>query len=87
MKNYFRIEKTLMLLFMLCLFPIGMLAQNVLKGTVSDAGGEPIIGASVVTKNNQSGRNKEESRGGDHDSRSHSRVVSRFDGVGKLNNH
>src|SRR5574344_1905966 len=47
MKNYFRIEKTLMLLFMLCLFPIGMLAQNVLKGTVSDAGGEPIIGASV----------------------------------------
>ncbi len=47
MKNDFRIEKTLMLLFMLCLFPIGMLAQNVLKGTVTDAGGEPIIGASV----------------------------------------
>ena len=47
MKNDFRIGKTLMLLFMLCLFPVGMLAQNVLKGTVTDADGEPVIGASV----------------------------------------
>ena len=41
------LEKPLVLLFLLCLFPMGALAQSVIKGTVNDEGGEPIIGASV----------------------------------------
>ena len=41
------LEKPLVLLFLLCLFPLGALAQSVVKGTVNDEAGEPIIGATV----------------------------------------
>ena len=37
----------LMLLFLLCLFPLGLAAQSNIKGTVSDKAGDPIIGATV----------------------------------------
>ena len=44
------IQKPLVLLFLLCLFPMGALAQSIVKGIVSDEAGEPVIGATVVTK-------------------------------------
>ena len=40
------LQKTLAVLFLLCMIPLGMSAQTV-KGTVSDETGEPIIGATV----------------------------------------
>ena len=40
------LQKTLAVLFLLCMIPLGMNAQTV-KGTVSDEAGEPIIGATV----------------------------------------
>ena len=36
-----------MALFLLCLFPLGAMAQSLVKGTVNDEAGEPIIGATV----------------------------------------
>ncbi|MGN0047422.1 MAG: SusC/RagA family TonB-linked outer membrane protein [Bacteroides sp.] len=39
--------KPLVLLFLLCLIPIGMAAQSLVKGTVKDSAGEPVIGAAV----------------------------------------
>ena len=47
MWNFKSLEKPLVLLFLLCLFPLGALAQSLVKGTVNDEAGEPIIGASV----------------------------------------
>ena len=44
-----------MALFLLCLFPMGALAQSLIKGTVKDASGDPIIGASVVVQGVKSG--------------------------------
>ena len=44
-----------MALFLLCLFPMGALAQSLVKGTVKDASGDPIIGASVVVQGVKSG--------------------------------
>ena len=41
------LQKPLVFLFLLCLFPLGAMAQSVIKGTVNDETGEPIIGASV----------------------------------------
>lgn len=41
------IEKPLVLLFLLCLFPLGISAQSLVKGLVSDESGEPVIGATV----------------------------------------
>ena len=41
------LEKPLMLLFLLCLFPLGALAQSLVRGTVNDEAGEPVIGATV----------------------------------------
>ena len=40
------LQKTLAVLFLLCMIPLGMNAQ-IVKGTVSDEAGEPIIGATV----------------------------------------
>ncbi len=40
-------KMSLIMLFLLCLFPLGMSAQSNIKGTVSDKNGEPIIGATV----------------------------------------
>ena len=47
MLNFKVLQKPLMLLALLCLFPFGALAQSTVKGTVIDESGEPIIGASV----------------------------------------
>ena len=47
MWNFKSLQKPLMALFLLCLFPLGAMAQSVVKGTVNDEAGEPIIGATV----------------------------------------
>ena len=39
--------KPLMMLVMFCLLPLGAWAQGIVKGTVNDETGEPVIGASV----------------------------------------
>lgn len=45
---YFKsIEKPLVLLFLLCLFPVGISAQSIIKGIVNDESGEPVIGATI----------------------------------------
>ena len=44
-----------MALFLLCLFPMGALAQSLIKGTVKDVSGDPIIGASVKVQGSKSG--------------------------------
>ena len=44
-----------MALFLLCLFPLGALAQSVIKGTVNDEAGGPIIGATVKVQGSQKG--------------------------------
>ena len=41
------IEKPLVLLFLLCLFPVGISAQSIVKGIVNDESGEPVIGATI----------------------------------------
>ncbi len=46
MSNLKKLQRTLTVLFLLCMIPIGMNAQTV-KGTVNDEAGEPIIGATV----------------------------------------
>ena len=47
MWNFKSLQKPLMALFLLCLFPLGALAQSFIKGTVKDQAGEAIIGATV----------------------------------------
>lgn len=47
MKNLKMIEKPFVLLFLLCLLPLGVLAQSIVKGIVTDPSGEPVIGATV----------------------------------------
>ena len=49
------LQKPLMALFLLCLFPLGALAQSIIKGTVKDVAGDPIIGASVKVQGTKSG--------------------------------
>ena len=49
------LEKPLVLLFLLCLFPLGTLAQNVVRGTVIDEAGEPVIGASIQVQGAKTG--------------------------------
>ena len=44
-----------MALFLLCLFPLGAMAQSLVKGTVKDVAGEPIIGASVKVQGAKTG--------------------------------
>ena len=44
-----------MALFLLCLFPLGAMAQSVVKGTVNDEAGEPVIGATVKVQGSQAG--------------------------------
>ena len=55
MWNFKSLEKPLVFLFLLCLFPLGALAQGVVKGTVSDESGEPIIGATVKVQGSNEG--------------------------------
>ncbi len=44
-----------MALFLLCLFPLGAMAQSILKGTVNDEAGETVIGATVKVQGSQKG--------------------------------
>ncbi len=55
MWNFKSLQKPLVFLFLLCLFPLGAMAQSVIKGTVSDEAGEPIIGASVKVQGTKTG--------------------------------
>ena len=55
MWNFKSLQKPLMTLFLLCLFPLGTLAQSVVKGTVNDETGEPVIGATVKVQGTQKG--------------------------------
>ena len=55
MWNFKSLQKPLMALFLLCLFPLGAMAQSVVKGTVNDEAGEPIIGATVKVDGTQTG--------------------------------
>ena len=54
MWNFKKLQKTLAVLFLLCMIPLGMNAQTV-KGTVSDEAGEPIIGATVKVQGSNEG--------------------------------
>ena len=49
------LEKPLVLLFLLCMFPLGALAQSLVRGTVNDESGEPIIGASIKVVGTRAG--------------------------------
>ena len=55
MWNFKSLEKPLVFLFLLCLFPLGAMAQSVVKGTVNDEAGEPIIGATVKVQGSNDG--------------------------------
>ena len=55
MRNFKSLQKPLMALFLLCLFPLGAMAQSVVKGTVNDEAGEPVIGATVKVQGSQTG--------------------------------
>ena len=55
MWNLKETTKAICILFLLCLFPMGMLAQSIVKGTVNDETGEPIIGATVKVQGTQKG--------------------------------
>ena len=55
MWNFKSLQKPLMFLFLLCLFPLGAVAQSIVKGTVKDEAGEPIIGASVQVEGTKTG--------------------------------
>ena len=55
MWNIKSLQKPLVFLFLLCLFPMGALAQGTVKGTVIDEAGEPIIGATVQVQGTKTG--------------------------------
>ena len=55
MWNFKSLQKPLVTLFLLCLLPLGALAQSVVKGTVLDEAGEPVIGASVQVQGTKTG--------------------------------
>ena len=55
MWNFKSLQKPLVALFLLCLFPMGALAQSFVKGTVNDEAGEPIIGATVKVQGSNVG--------------------------------
>ena len=55
MSNFKSLQKPLVTLFLLCLFSMGALAQSIVKGTVKDESGEPIIGASVQVQGAKTG--------------------------------
>ena len=55
MWNFKMLQKPVMALFLLCLFPLGAIAQSIVKGTVIDEAGEPIIGASVQVQGTKTG--------------------------------
>lgn len=55
MEHFESMKRPLLLLFLFCLIPLGISAQNIVEGTVKDEGGEPIIGATVRVVGDQAG--------------------------------
>ena len=55
MWNFKLLQKPLVFLFLLCLFPLGAMAQSVVKGTVVDEAGDPVIGATVKVEGSSVG--------------------------------
>ena len=55
MWNLKSLEKPLVFLFLLCLFPLGTMAQSIVKGTVNDEAGDPVIGATVKVQGSKEG--------------------------------
>ena len=55
MWNFKLLQKPFMFLFLLCLFPLGAMAQSVVKGTVVDEAGDPVIGATVKVEGSSVG--------------------------------
>ena len=55
MWNLKSLQKPLVFLFLLCLFPLGAMAQGLVKGTVNDEAGEPVIGATVKVQGTNEG--------------------------------
>ena len=55
MWNFKSLQKPLVTLFLLCLLPLGALAQSMVKGTVNDEAGEPVIGATVSVEGTKTG--------------------------------
>ncbi len=55
MCNMKSLQKPLVILFLLCLFPLGAMAQSIIKGTVNDEAGEPVIGATVKVDGTKTG--------------------------------
>jgi TonB-linked SusC/RagA family outer membrane protein len=55
MSNSRPLKTFLMSLFLLCLFPLGIAAQSVVRGTVTDEAGEPVIGATVKVQGSNEG--------------------------------
>ena len=55
MWNFKSLQKPLVFLFLLCLFPMGAMAQSIVKGTVNDEAGEPVIGATVQVEGSNTG--------------------------------
>ena len=55
MWNFKSLQKPLVTLFLLCLFSMGAMAQSIVKGTVQDEAGEPIIGATVKVQGTNDG--------------------------------
>ncbi len=55
MSNSRPLKTFLMSLFLLCLFPLGIAAQSVVRGTVTDEAGEPVIGATVRVQGSNDG--------------------------------
>ncbi|MCR4854249.1 MAG: TonB-dependent receptor [Prevotella sp.] len=55
MWTFKNLQKPLVFLFLLCLFPMGALAQSKVSGTVNDEAGDPIIGATVRVQGTNEG--------------------------------
>ena len=55
MWNFKNLQKPLALLCLLCLLPLGAMAQSIVKGVVNDEAGEPIIGATVKVQGTSEG--------------------------------
>ena len=55
MWNLKKLQKPLAVLFLLCLLPVGAMAQSIVKGVVNDEAGEPIIGATVKVQGTNEG--------------------------------
>jgi len=55
MWNFKKLQKTLGLLFLFTMLPLSMSAQSIVKGTVNDEAGEPVIGATVKVQGSNDG--------------------------------